>query len=196
MTEGNFCAFFRSISYLEYSTATFFWHHANSLLCGPEALQFSIDLHTHSLPRLQAQETELLLSSTWWSAKCFIENDLQLWRKIISDWFARIKDAHDKGEYITLTTHYKLLGRTVYRQALPETQKARVDEGIANGNIKLVGEEENPIRTVLAIVYLISMEPPTAQATMLLTSYQAMRSCHITSWESLTFFIRVSRSGF
>ena len=44
----------------------------------------------------------------------FIEHDFQLWRKLVADWVAMMKEAHDKGADRSLKTQYNILGRIIY----------------------------------------------------------------------------------
>ena len=102
-----------------------------------------------------------------------------------------MKEAHDKGEDRSLKTQYKLLGRILYSQALPEAQRARVDEEIANGNISLSDNDDvgNPIKVVLSIVNLVAIDPPTARVTRLFSSYQDVMNCGIRRDENLSNFV-------
>lgn len=63
-----------------------------------------------------------------------------------------------------------------------------MDEEIANGIIKISGDKENPIKTMLDMVNSIVIDPSKAQVTRLLTLYQAVMGCCIKSGDFLSFF--------
>ena len=115
------------------------------------------------------------------------EVDFQDWRKRVAEWVATIKKAHDHGQDRRLSTRYTLLGQVFYTEALPIAQKSLVDDEISKGTIDLFTNED-PVKTVLAIVNLVAVDAPIAQVTRLINTYQAVVSCTRKKDERLSLF--------
>lgn len=113
--------------------------------------------------------------------------DYQVWRRQVAEWVSTMKEAHDEGSDQGLKTQYKILGRIFYRLALADWQKALVDEHRDKGLIDISSKNE-PIKTVLAIVNLVAVDPPTAHVTRLLSSFNAVMNCRRGD-ESLSKFV-------
>lgn len=100
----------------------------------------------------------------------------QEWRKDVAYWVSTMKDAHDNKTDEKLKTQLELFGRILYSQGLTSCQRFLVDKEIRTGNLSL-SSSFDPVCTVLAIVYLVAVDPPTAHVTRLLNSFKM--SCSV-----------------
>ena len=115
------------------------------------------------------------------------DGDFHDWRKRVAEWVATMKKANDHGEDRSIRTRFQLLGRILYQEALPDAQKSLVDDAINKKQLNLFSNED-PVKLVLKIVNVVAIDPPMAQVTRLITSYQNVMNCTRKNKERLSMF--------
>ena len=98
-----------------------------------------------------------------------------------------MKKANDRGQDRAIKTKYALLARIFHSEALPEAQKSLVDDEVEKGRIDLY-KDDDPVKTVLAMVNIVAVDSPIAKVTRLISTYQKVVSCQRRKDESFATF--------
>ena len=111
------------------------------------------------------------------------DGDFQDWRRRVAEWVGTMKKANDLGQDCAIKTKYALLARIFHSEALPEAQKSLVDDEVEKGKIDQYNDDD-PVKTVLAMVNVVAVDAPIAQVTRLISTYQKVVSCQRKKDES------------